>query len=129
MILEYIFSRICFYILTISAHLICDFFNLNEKYLSILRVYGLMILFNLEGVPTAVFRLEDKFSIFAYRSAIVAIIKLILFTCFFYLSANLKWYLIGALLAQISRSIYFISKSSTIVKKFGLGGNNEIINL
>lgn len=114
--LDVISAIFAFAFLQLSAHIICDFFNLDREYLLTLRVYGLVILFNIEGMPTAVFRLQDKFSVFAYRSGLIAIMKLTLFVVLFYISANLHWYLIGTLLAQIAGSLYFVARSGTIVK-------------
>lgn len=115
-ILDILSAILAFSFLQSTAHIVCDFFNLGKEYLSTLRVYGLVILFNVEGMPTAVFRLEDKFSVFAYRSGLIAIMKLVLFVALFYASANLHWFLIGTLLAQISGSLYLIIRSGKIVK-------------
>ncbi len=107
-----IFSAVlAFSISIILCNFIADFFNWTQSDLYLIKVYSFVILFNIEGTPTAIFRIGNKFMYFSKKSVIIASIKLLLFAFGWYYSYQLDYFIYSILIAQIIGYIYFILNS------------------
>ena len=98
---------VAFLISVTLCQFISSFFDWTQETLDLIKVYSLVILFNIEGTPTAIFRIGNKFIIFSKKAAITASIKLLLFViCWFY-TFEIQYYIYSTLVAQIIGYLFF----------------------
>tara|TARA_A100001011_G_C14318731_1_gene849331 strand:+ start:4627 stop:5931 length:1305 start_codon:yes stop_codon:yes gene_type:complete len=107
-----IFSAIIAFLLSITlCNYLVDFFNWSSEEIKLIKIYSIVILFNIEGVPTAIFRIQNKFLYFSKKAVIISSIKLILFFIGWSYSFEIDYYIYSTLIAQIIGYIFFLSKS------------------
>ena len=104
----------------IISFFLCDFisifFEWNADTIVLIKLFSFTILFKIEGSPTAIFRMRNKFIVFSKKLVISAIIKLVFFVYCFYYSANLESFIIATMVSQFIGSTYFINEALKLYK-------------
>ena len=111
MFIDLISALVAFFISINLCLLISSFFEWDEEIIRLIQFFSIGILFNIEGTPTAIFRMADRFIIFSKKAIIVATVKLVLYTYGLYNSSGFEYYIYSTLAAQIIGNIYFILKA------------------
>lgn len=79
-------------------------------------VFSLIIVFNIEGTPTAILRLYDKFSVFAKKDLITAILKLILVIVGYFLKFDFWYFVLVTMGSLVFGYSYLIIASFKLLK-------------
>lgn len=111
LLIDIISALLAFFISITLCSYLADFFNWNNDYLNLIKLYSIVILFNIEGTPTAIFRIRNKFWYFSEKAVIISIIKLILFAFVWLFSSEISNYLYATMLAQMIGYSYFLFNS------------------
>lgn len=111
LLIDIMSALLAFFISITLCDYLADFFNWNNDYLNLIKLYSIVILFNIEGTPTAIFRIRNKFWYFSKKAVIISIIKLILFAFGWLFSFELSYYLFATLIAQMIGFSYFLFNS------------------
>ena len=102
---------LAFLISIILCTYLSSFFKWDNNTLNLIKIYSIVILFNIEGTPTAIFRIDNKYLFFTKRAKITSIIKMLLFVICCSYSLKIDYFIYSTLLAQALGSIYFVSKA------------------
>lgn len=107
-----IFSAVlAFFISIILCEFIASFFKWNQETLNLIKVYSLVILFNIEGTPTAIFRISNKFIFFSNKAVITSTLKLLFFILCWLCSFKIQHYVYSTMVAQIIGYFFFFFKA------------------
>ena len=77
--IDLISAFVAFIISFFLCEFISLFFDWNPQTINLIKIFSFVILFNIEGTPTAIFRIANKFIIFSKKTIIIALIKLIFY--------------------------------------------------
>tara|TARA_B100000787_G_C16190959_1_gene297457 strand:+ start:95 stop:1381 length:1287 start_codon:yes stop_codon:yes gene_type:complete len=114
--IDIVSALLAFLIAILLCNYLAIFFNWDNGTLSLIRIYSIGILFNIEGTPTALFRIRNKYIYFTKRAMITALVKTLLFIlCWFY-DLKIDYFIYSTLFAQILGSVFFVSKSFNYAK-------------
>lgn len=76
-----------------GAIVIGPYLDWEEGVANLAIIYSLIILFNINGTPTAILRLYDRFDLFAYQKVVIALFKIVLVVIGFLSGAGLLQFL------------------------------------
>jgi O-antigen/teichoic acid export membrane protein len=94
-----------------------SFLGWEELKILMASIFSISILFNIEGTPTAIFRMHDKYRVFVEKGAIAAGMKLILVIVGIALSQSLWYFFYAILIAQVLGYLYFFIASMRFLNK------------
>ncbi|TWT03627.1 oligosaccharide flippase family protein [Planomicrobium sp. CPCC 101079] len=85
----------------IFIHYFSHYFNFSEDVILYSSIYSVVILFYINGTPTALLRIYDKFKLFAFQEIITAIVKVILISITCLLQGDLIHFVLVWVLTDI----------------------------
>ena len=109
--IDLVSAFVAFFISITLCEFISSFFNWNQETINLIKVYSLAILFNIEGTPTAIFRIGNKFIYFSKKAIIISILKLLFFIIGWMYSFEIQYYIYSTLVAQIIGYLFFFLKA------------------
>lgn len=80
----------------------------DEQKTIIVSVFSLIIVFNIEGTPTAILRLYDRFAAFAKKDLLAAMVKLLLVGFGFYMSYGIWYFVVVSMLCMVLGYVYLL---------------------
>lgn len=98
-------------------YLISDWLNWSEEKTQMASIFSLIILFNIEGTPTAILRIFDEFKQFAFKEVGVSLLKLMLVLIGFFLNTGIWYFLLTIMVSMIIGYLYLIFASFQVLKK------------
>ena len=111
MFIDLISALVAFFISINLCVFVASFFSWNQETINLIKIFSIGILFNIEGTPTAIFRMTNRFVIFSKKAIIMAALKLVLYIVGWLHSFEIEYYIYSTLAAQITGNIYFVSKA------------------
>jgi O-antigen/teichoic acid export membrane protein len=79
-----------------------DLYELNFKIKFLAYLYALSILFNIEGTPTGILRIYDKYALYAYQRIITSTVQVLIIGSLFIFGINeLVYYVVAWLITEI----------------------------
>jgi len=106
----------------LGAFFILPFFDWSEDVTDLVILYSLVILFNINGTPTAILRLYDRFDLFAYQKIVVAVVKLLSVAIAFFYNAGLYEFLLIWIISDFLGYVILIAFSFYELKRQSLTG-------
>lgn len=99
------------------AHIVGFFLEWSELKIQMASLFSMVILFNIEGTPTAILRLFDRFKHFSVSSIAAALIKLALVISGFIFNYGILYFVIITMISQIAGYLYLLISSLFLLKK------------
>lgn len=111
LLIDLVSAFLAFFISITLCKFIGSFFNWNQETINLIKIYSFVILFNIEGTPTAIFRIGNKFIYFSKKAIITSILKLFFFILCWLYSFEIQYYIYSTLVAQIIGYLFFFFKA------------------
>jgi O-antigen/teichoic acid export membrane protein len=83
-------------------------------------IFALGIIFNIEGTPTAIFRMHDRYRVFVVKSISAATLRLILIILGIYLDQSIWYFFYAILVSQILSYLYFTLTAIAFLRKLNI---------
>lgn len=88
----------------------------SEIKVEMASLFAVVILFNIEGTPTAILRLFDNFKQFSIASILAALLKLILVVVGYIFEYGLIYFVVITMIAQVFGYVYLLISSIYLLK-------------
>jgi len=108
---------LAFSVAFISSSIFGDIFGWSTDRVQMITLYSFIIIFHIEGTPSAVFRIFDKFKHFSIAILISSITKLILVIYGFVYEMDIWYFIFATMSSQIIHYLYFIFLSLIVLRK------------
>lgn len=89
----------------------------SAEKIEIASIFCIVIIFNIEGTPTAILRIFDKFKSFAFKDFITALLKVSLVIVGYFLEFGLWYFVVVSMLSQVVGYIYLLMSSLRLLKE------------
>lgn len=95
--------------------------KLDTQYIGLLKLYSIIIIFNLSGMPTAVLRIFDRYWVYAFYQIILALTRVIGIFIFYLLSPTVENYITVLTVSEVLGSLFLFGAGYLTLRKAGYG--------
>ncbi|MFC6487588.1 lipopolysaccharide biosynthesis protein [Nitratireductor sp. GCM10026969] len=96
--------------------------GIGESNLQQVLIYATVLLFQIEGFPTAVLRLAGRFRLVAYSALVATVLRLLLCTIGLLMGAGLFYFVVAWAVSQIAGSLLFLTLALIELRRQGVRG-------
>lgn len=94
-----------------------DWMHWSAEKIEIASIFCIVIIFNIEGTPTAILRIYDRFKSFAFKDFITALLKVSLVLAGYFLKLGLWYFVVVSMFSQVVGYIYLLVSSLRLLRE------------